>query len=504
MKKLLSLLLALVLICGLLGCGKQEDPDAALYDENMPEKLLNSQIENLTLATDELTYAERRQLCMDYFRLMLDFQWKTNIDVEDYVSYYYGYVKGLLKENLYQGIPYGGSSSGNLYRWMEYYDQTTGVMDLETAFAENGGWGENGYVSYMKETERGAFPRYSAMMTLFNQCSSAPGWAWARVINSCQFGMTKNTNAYNGYIPVGCYSYGYEYEGKTYSMTDIDVFGEKTEKNPKGYDVPDVIRDLRTEKGKDALFDCYAQMKPGDCLVSTGHQLMVKQVNLYINKAGEVDYAMSTVTVMEQIDGWGKKDNVGETILFQQGWNNNGYTFEKLQEEGYIPFTFEELLDPADEQDKKHLDYFNSYKDQLVSVQERYSAIEFTGEMNGSTIEPAKVYSTLGKTEGEISYEEFAGMSVASNYSVSDVFVTITDKEGNQLLRNIYRALDCYTEREVAMTGVRSLHDADEKGELKTMCEGVEALATGENTIEITVQTGHGEKLTAFKGILVK
>lgn len=501
MKKLIAFLLAAACVCGcLVGCNKA-DPDAALYDENMPNKLLNSQVEDFPLASDSTTYAQRRQMCVDFFRLMLDFQWKTNIDVEDYVSYYFGYTKGLLKDNLYEGIPYGGTSTGNLYRWMEYYDQTTGIMDLETAFKENGGWGEDGYVDYMKETERGAFPRYSAMMALFNQCSSAPGWAWARVINSCQFGMTKDTNAYNGYIPVGCYSYGYEHEGKTIDMTQIDVFGEKTEKNLGGYDVPDVIRDM-TKENKNALFDCYAQMKPGDCLVNTGHQLMVTAVNLYTSKDGTVDYSLSTVTVMEQIDGWGKKDNFNGTPLFQQGWNNHSYMFEQLQEENYIPFTFEELLDPNDAQDKKHLDYFASYKDKLVGVEERYSAIDFTQEMNGSGIEPAQVYTTLDRTEGSISYAEFAGMSVASNYSISDVFVTITDKDGNQLLQNIYRVLSCYTEREVAMTGVRSLHDTDENGELKTMCEGVEALANGENTIEITVQTGHGEKLTAFKGTL--
>ncbi len=53
--------------------------------------------------------------------------------------------------------------------------------------------------------------------------------------------------------------------------------------------------------------------------------------------------------------------------LFQQGWVSQNYLFPALEESNYIPFTFAELLDPADEQDKKHLDYFNSYKDKLTA-----------------------------------------------------------------------------------------------------------------------------------------
>ena len=502
MKRIFSLIFALILLITLFGCGKQEDPDtAALYDENMPNKLLVSQVTDFPLTTDSTSYADRRQQCIDFFQLQLDFQWKPNIDVEDYVSYYAGYTKGLLTENLYEGIPYGGGSSGNIYRWLEYYDQSTGIMDLQTAFAENGGWGEEGYVDYIKKTEKGDFPRYRSMMALFNQCSSAPGWAWGRMINTARFGMTKDTNAYNGYIPVGCYDYGYEYEGKTYGMTDIDVFGEKTEKNPIGYDVPDVIDDLRKEKGRNALLDCYAQMKTGDCLVSTGHQLMVRSVNLFTDKSGKVDYALSTVTVLEQIDAWGKKADSNGTPLFQQGWTNKSYGFEKLQEEGYIPFTFAELLDPGNEQDKKHLDYFHSYADKLTAVQDSYTAMDFSGEMWGDGVEKGQIYSTLGKTEGSVTVAELQTAAVAANYSVSDVFVTVTDNDGNLLLKNIWRS-DCYHSREVPLTATRSTYDKDAEGNFANLCTGLTELAGKGNTVKISLQIATGEKLTAFEGTL--
>ena len=504
MKNPIKVLLVLILTLGLwAGCSDQASQADALYDENMPNKLLVSQVEDFPIATDDTTYAERRQMCLDFFALHISFQWKPNIDVEDYVSYYKGYSKALLKDNLYEGIPYGGASSGNIYRWLEYYDESTGIMDLETAFKENGGWGEGAYVDGIKKASNlKEHPRYRSMMALFNQCSSAPGWAWGRMINTARFGMTKHTNVYNGYIPVGCYSYGYELDGKAYTMTDIDLFGNETENNPLGYDTPDVIRDLVAEKGTNAMYDCYAQMKAGDCLVSTGHQLMVKSVNLYKSKDGNIDYKLSSVTVLEQIDGWGKKDTFNETPLFQQG-REAMYLFSYLQEESYIPFTFVELLDPNDEQDKKHLDYYASYADQLTSLQDAYSAVEFTEEMNSTGIEKGQVYSTLGKTEGSVTVGELMSASVASNYSVSDVFVTVTDADGKQLLKNIWRS-ECYHSREIPLTATRSTFDKDADGNFNNLCTGLGELAGQGNTVKVALQIATGEKLTVFEGILDK
>lgn len=504
MKKYIALLLSLVLMAGMAaGCAKEE-PENTLYDENMPNKLLVSQVTEFPIATNDTTYEQRRQMCLDFYKLSIEFQWKPNIDVADYVSYYKGTTKGLLTENLYAGIPYGGTSSGSIYRWLEYYDETTGIMDLERAFAENGGWGEGAYIDgYKKTNGRIVSTRYRSMMALFNQCSSAPGWAWARVINSARFGMTKHTNVYNGYIPVGCYTYGYEYEGKTYDMTTIDVFGSETENNPLKYDTKDVIADLKKEKGPNAMYECYAQMKPGDCLVSGGHQFMVVSVTLFKNSAGEVDYSRSIVTVGEQIDAWGKKDEVNGTKLFQSGRMDSQYLFSYLEEENYIPFTFLELLDPANEQDKKHIDFYNSYADKLVAVQNSYTNISFSEEMNGAGIEKGQAYNSLGRTEGTISFGELKNLSVASNYSISDVFVIVTDKDGNQLQKNIWRS-ECYHSREVPMTATRSTFDKDAQGNLSTLCADIEKLAGQGYTIEISLQIGTGEKLTAFKGELTK
>ena len=106
--------------------------------------------------------------------------------------------------------------------------------------------------------------------------------------------------------------------------------------------------------------------------------------------------------------------------------------------------------------------------------------------------------------EAEIDYRKGIvkdSLSVASNYSVSDVFVIVRDKDGNQLLKNIWRS-ECYHSREIPMTATRSTFGKDGEGNLSTLYADVEALAGQGNTIEISLQIATGEKLIAFRGEL--
>ena len=231
--------------------------------------------------------------------------------------------------------------------------------------------------------------------------------------------------------------------------------------------------------------------------------MMVSKAEIVNWKNGTVNQKESKIYTYEQWEAWGQVGKLGEKTHRIQGGINNDYTLEQLQEKGYLPFTYVEVLDPNDPQDKKHLDYYETYKGQVGGIKDLYTAIPYSEEMGGAGIEKAQVYSTLDRTEGSLSYEEFAGMSVAANYSVSDVFVTVTDKDGKELLKNIYRANIC-SMREVAMTAGLTTWQTDDAGNLLDLTHGVEALANGENTISITLQLGTGEKLTAFSGTLTK
>ena len=505
-----ALFLTLILLCACFtGCGNDTQPQQTT-DTTAPteEKLLAGeyltaqQVEALPVATADMSKEELRQLCVDYFKLQISFLWNSNMDIEFPMTYKTG-TKVVPKENLYGGLLYQSTGTGNLYRALEYYDEETGLFDVQTAFAENGGYGEGAAVTDVGKNKLGEeYYKYRCMMTFGNQCSVGAWWGFGRVINSANYDWTYDMTVYNGFIPVGCYTYGFEYEGKQYGPADIIAFGEKdTDElyygNPIGYDTKDVIADWNAANGKDAMYKCYAQTKPGDVLVNNGHTLMVAGVNLYVGKDGNVNYDLSSISVVEQIEGWGINTHYDGRSYMQQG-SAGGYTFKALQEEKYIPFTFIELLDEKDPQDKKHIDYYNEYFSEKTAVAEQYQVFAFTDEelleLTGPGVEKAKVFTTLEEDAQSVTYEAFCGMTVGANYSVSDVFVRVKDAEGKEVLKNVFRAMTPRV-REVSMTESNSTWETD-------MTDGIQAYADGSHTVEITVQLSTGELLTAFGGTL--
>ena len=367
---------------------------------------------------------------------------------------------------------------------MEYYDDETGVFDVETAFRENGGDAKTeiktdsaGNITYYK--------RYCQMI-LFNQCSGSAFWGWGRVINSVNFHYTAYMTVRNGFIPVGDFTYGYDDKGKHYGPETIDAFGKKTEGNPKGYDVDDLIADWRSLKGSNAMYECYAQIQPADLLVSTGHTRMAKSVHVERNAAGSIDPAKSYVVALDQNESWGKNGKLGSVPYKVQGGVNKKYSFKTLQSGNYIPYTFAEFLEEGD----PRLETFSS------SLSERYDVLwEAVKDSVGVGVEKAEVFCTLGEAE-TVSLKEFSEASVASNYAVSDVFVRVGDREGRVVAKNIYRAPDT-TVREVKMTAQRSTW-----GEGETLCMDLEDFCGADYSVEISLQLSTGEKLVAWRGVL--
>ena len=207
--------------------------------------------------------------------------------------------------------------------------------------------------------------------------------------------------------------------------------------------------------------------------------------------------------MLEQVDSWGHTGLLNDKPLYRQGKIDQIYSFKELQEETYIPFTFAEFLDENDPQDKKHLDYYNSYVDQLDVIKNCYSAIPYTPDMMGRGIEKAEFYSTLDRTSGSITCQELKDMSVGANYSVSDVFVVITDAQGKTLLKNIHR---CGTDhiREIPMSAGVTTWETDEAGNVLPISHGIEEFANGTNTVKITLQLSTSELFTAFEGTLTQ
>ena len=506
MKKSFAFFMACVTLLGLAACGKpassETQPTVPALD--MPNKLLVSQVANMPIATQDMTKAELRQLILDFFKLQLSFQWTPNMDVTDYdlTNLKSDIPKALVYGGVHAGIPYQSLGTGNMYRWLEYYDEQTGVMDLQRAFAENGGYGEGGAMFDEKYDADGklTYKKWRAMQALFNQCSSSSTWAWERVINSARFGWSWDITAARGFIPVGCFDYGYEYEGKHYGIPEIISF-KKTDDLPKAYTTKDVITHLTQNVGYYTIYECYAQAKPGDVLVRNGHVMMVESVETKYTKSGKIDPTGSKMLVHEQIEGWAMQTTIDGVRHQYQGRMTAGYTFEALSKEGYLPFTCLELLDPEDPQDKKHIDYYYTYADKITGIKDSYQTFEVPADACGAEVE--KAYTLCTNEGSSITAAAFEQMVVGSNYCISDVFVTVTDPSGKVLLKNIHRTETLY-DREVAMRAGVSTWELDESGNRLPISTGIAELCDGQNTVTVTVQVSTGELLTAYTGTLTK
>ena len=506
MKKIVSACLILSLILGLCACGAKTPAatEPAFAVPELPNKLEVKDVTEFPVATQDMSKTQLRQLILDFFKLQLSFQWTSNLDITDYdmTNLKSDIPKFIMAGSVMGGVPYQSLGTGNMYRWLEYYDETTGVTDLKRAFEENGGYGEGAAIFDEKYDADGnlTYKKYRAMQVMFNQCSSSSTWAWQRVINSARFGWSWDITAARGFVPVGCFDYGYDYEGVHYGIPEIISF-KKTEDLPKAYTTSDVVSDMTRNVGYYAIYECYAQAKPGDILVRNGHVMMVDTVETVYTKSGKIDPTQSKMLVHEQIEGWAMQSTLDGVIHQTQGRMNAGYKFDQLSKEGYLPFTCVELLDPNDPQDKKHLDYYYTYADKISGNKTSYSAFEMPADATGAEVEKAR---TLCTYEGStITAADFEKMVIGANYCISDVFVTVTDPSGKVLLKNTHRTSTLY-DREVAMSAGVATWTLDESGNPLPISTGVAELCDGQNTVTVTVQVSTGDLLTAYTGKLTK
>ncbi len=273
----------------------------------VPEDITKIPIANSSMTTDEL-----RQICLDFLALQVSFPWmctKTYSYTVPSQKYPVTYEAG----TIYAGVPYVNKSSGNVYRWMEYYNSETGVVDLINNFAMNN--------------------------ELFGTaCSGTACWAWGRVINSAKYSWTSSMNIKHGFIPVG----DYKYDPAT------DVYGKD------GFlDCKPITR----ENGEQVMYESYAKMLPADCLVSNGHVRLCasKPVVVRDEATGKIDGNKSYTTYSDQ----GMYRDQTHQIRTQsdgtqysiQGSVNAKITFAELYNAGCLPHTFAEFLgtDPVED-----------------------------------------------------------------------------------------------------------------------------------------------------------
>ena len=531
--------------------------------------------------------------------------------------------KALLTGNIYGGIPYSNVSTGNLYRWLEYYDESTGTMRLLDALVENDSYDNGAWMTQQHEYKRDAsgnlldkngklcaetgldpvladedfaatlytvvykknsdkslllvegedgllYPiidtlLYNSLRYFASQCSAGSGWAWSRVINSANFVWSSGATVANGFIPVGLYTYEYEYGGKTYGMENITALGSKSSSNPLGWATKDIAQYWinKTETAADqakfgigqSMYECYTLLQPADCVVDDGHIMMVTGVHVVRREDGSIDPKNSYVTIYEQFnDAYGFYGTLGEgensaNYIVHGGYvsdfddtkssyaENNGdfgeriFTFQYLLfkdksddkvtniTDPYIPFSFAEFHYGVDnDESKAYVEFYENtvpsnvvskrYNDQhvkAVGVSAKKSLAK-TGSksFSGIRVEAGEVLSNLDS--GTVKLADSGKKSLSFKEYKSLLLVT------NYPISDVFAKVTDGNGTELASRVYRALNtytfsvDLDQvtAPDMGDLYSPLESYANEENNITITVQLGNGELITVFNGTFTK
>ncbi len=327
MKKILCLLLCAVLMLPVLAsCASSlpEEPIATTEEktaENKKEetkevdtykypeikdKLSWEKINSFPIAPgSDMTTDQLRQLCADFFRYSKSALWTPDASW-NYIRNAAGSKDEIKKGQVYGGLPYIGLASCSIYRLMDWYDEKTGVVDMEEATK---------------------FPEYFG-----NQCSIASHWGWARVINSANHLWTQNMTFANGFLRVGPYTYDD-------SITDLSKVGGTV--------------DICLKNGEQTMFESYAQMKLADGFVqytTAGHVIMCTGEPVVVRNGGVIDGEQSYLYITDQGQAWAEYTGKEGDTYWMKSNVDKKISFNSLYKSYYLPFTFAEFLgtDPCE------------------------------------------------------------------------------------------------------------------------------------------------------------
>ena len=277
----------------------------------VPTPMTMETIDSLPIATADMTEEQLRQLCADFFRMQLTFQWVSESDIGYEIRKRHALIPA---GRINGGSPYtANAKSGNLYMTMEFYDQQTGVL-------RNPGITDQQFIKLIG-----------------NHCTYGPFWAWARVINSvtAQWNPNMGLEKY-GYIPLGDFS--------TTGVEEWDGLVEST-----------MI--IGNKIGQQAVYEGYAQAQLADCLYTWYEASAVSHMRMAAGNAvvvrnddGTINGEESYILYMDQGGTWMERNVNGDTVIVQGGLDDK-VTFAELFEGGYLAFTFGEFIgtEPVEE-----------------------------------------------------------------------------------------------------------------------------------------------------------
>ena len=302
-KRILSLILAAVLLLALVGCGT---PTAQTPTE-------------APLTPEQQILQERRDAAEAIMRAMGTVLWRATEDI-DYT---------LQRDSTFQESATNKQMSvkaGRLYRGIPY---SFGYCDLP-AFLGFAGEPENG-IYPVSGLEWQALSGGSGDARVGNDCSSALITAWNSIGANIPVKTTKYMCADYGFLPVGEYVSDPSVNDETHTVTIAD-------------------------NGGDVMFAAYALLQKADGIVrrkgTSGHCRMIVSNETVYREDGSIDSDQSYIIALEQTSTLFKYDKkvydeqLGEDVYLVYGVDVK-YTYSQLFADGYLPITCQVLIDPS-------------------------------------------------------------------------------------------------------------------------------------------------------------
>lgn len=310
MKQFLSLMLAVLLLFGLVGCGNKtpaptENTAPAVEKVEYSGFSVPKPMEYPLYTFDYSPNTEDlRAMAIQAMRDLLSIQWHTDIEIAYRKTgpasgkHYKHHVK-----TIYCGTIYSNASTG-IFQFLEFYNYEHGLFSYPRSVEE------------MKEA-------------VGNSCADSLLWAWSAVCPSITGGYYPSTMVYaNGYRPVG--DYNYDHRVLSYKQYPTNLIIEKN--------------------GTEKMLECYLKVKPADALVSStdDHAMMAIEVpHVEYHVDGTINLEKSYIPIQDQRGGSGA--GFYESTINGKVYNYSGriyyeFTFKDLLEKNYIPVTTDEFL----------------------------------------------------------------------------------------------------------------------------------------------------------------
>ncbi|MBQ4037457.1 MAG: hypothetical protein IJC84_04955 [Clostridia bacterium] len=408
----------------------------------------------LPFASSKMTEDELRALVVDLMTLQLSLAFTPDASFNHYAGPSSQWP--LNAGTVYGGLPYCNSSYGNIYKAMELYDPYTGTLKVKQFGLSDRG------------TDVGL-----AYDIIGAQCSASAFWAWSRVSDALSFAGTSSiVPGQNGTVKLGDYaidSSKLENKDGVYSFTpDYNVY---------------TIVEAQKRANVEVLYDAYDQLKPGDGLIysdgSNGHVRIVTRVEKNEDRRQSrvyfIDESGSSVTTTV------KQEN-GVDITYHA----NGVV--PVSSTPYYVLAFGNVI------------YDENGESTGVRDATRYLPFSLPEFHGTDDVEALQLQSDLKKSA--VTAQEFASQTVTSNYNMSHATVTVRNTAGREVYRYVYfPKAESYAIKSLQL-GVgmgASVYGVGETG-LVPVLEQYEGLGY---TVELRVQSAHGEEVLAYKGDLI-